>query len=318
MVRDHDLSERELSGAEFWSMLSTPIRTELIGLRWQLQDDVTLYPFTLRPGASRFNPIVGIPPLIEVTLPHLTQRPDDLYAELERRAPEQPQRLLSEHFLWLFGQLAGDRRPSVVVERSGGSLAYASSLLQLFPGARVIHLFRDGRECAVSMSRHWRYKMAAIRAALHARIGYDPYRSVGPAWEDPVLSASSSAAADGEMSGLMPDRITRASYEKFEVPLSRYGAMWSQMVTKGVTLLPDRFRLLELDYGDLVAHPEESIGSLLSFLELEPDPDWQSRIGGGIREGRDVRTEAGQAQWEELTRVCSLGMNRLYGRGNWA
>jgi putative sulfotransferase len=315
-LRDHDLTEREMSGAEFWDMLSTPCQTDTVGLRCQIKLDEMLYPaLAPRPGADRFTWETGLPPLMQACIPHLTDRPDDMYAWLEATA-DQPRRLLSEHLRWLFGMLAQSqaavgRDPRIIVERSGGSLTYASMLLRMFPEARIVHLFRDGRECAVSMSRHGRYKMAMIRAALWARLGYDPYADADG---HPAADAESLGE---ELAGLTPDRITRARYDHYEVPLSRYGGMWTKMIVDGLAELGDRQRVLTLDYGELIAKPAATIGKLLDFLDLTRDPPLEERMAAQVRPARDVRGEVGEQQWRELTRSCHLGMNRLYGRSNW-
>lgn len=316
-LREHDLSEREMSGAEFWDMLSTPGHIDVAGLRCKIKLDEMLYPaFDPRPGADRFNWSTGLPPLMQACVPHLTDRPDDMYAALEAMTPEQPRRLLSAHLYWLFGVLAGDRRPAVVVERSGGSLAYAGALLRLFPQARVVHLFRDGRECAVSMSRHGRYKLAMIQAALRARLGRDPYAmGTGPAGPG---APPAGLAADEELAGLTPDRINEARFRQFDVPLSRYGGMWAKMIVDGLAELSGRPGVLALDYRDLVSCPEESIGRFLGFAGLDRDPLAEKRLAAEIRPGRDVRGEIAEQQWDELTRACRLGMNRLYGRNGWS
>jgi hypothetical protein len=315
-LADRDLTERTLSGVDFWDLLSRPCPADVIGLRCQIKLDEMLYPaFEPRPGANRFDWTTGLPPLMQACLPHLTSQPDDLYGMLETVTVTQPQRLLSEHLMWLFGMLAGDRQPSIVVERSGGSLAYAVQLMRLFPRARVIHLFRDGRECAVSMSRHWRYKIAAIRAAMYARFGYDPYAA--PLLADTPAGLDAGRDSDPELARLMPDRITRARYDEFVVPLSRYGAMWTKMIVTGLAELPDPSRMLALDYHDVVARPEESIERLLEFLGLERDPMIEKRMAAEVRPGRDVRAEIGAEQWGMLTRSCRLGMNRLYGSNGW-
>jgi putative sulfotransferase len=316
-LRDHDLTEREMSGPEFWDMLSTPCQTDMAGLRCRIKLDEMLYPaFDPRPGANRFTWATGLPPLLQACIPHLTDRPDDMYASLEAAAADQPRRLLSEHLRWLFGvlaqsQVAAGRDPRIVVERSGGSLTYASALLRMFPEARIVHLFRDGRECAVSMSRHGRYKMAMIRAALWAGLGYDPYADAGG-----PPSGGAGPLGD-ELAGLTPDRITRARYDRYEVPLSRYGGMWTKMIVDGLAELGDRPRVLTLDYGELVANPAATIGTLLDFLGLTRDPLLEEQMAAQVRPARDVRGEVGEEQWQELTRTCRLGMNRLYGRNNW-
>jgi len=315
---DHDLSERELTGAELWEMMSTPSRADEVGLKCHIKVDEMLYPaFEPFLGANRFNWATGVPPLLQITIPHLTQQPDDLYAELEEITPKQPPRLLSAHLWWLFGVLAGDQPAQVVVERSGASLAHAAELLRLFPQARVVHLFRDGRECAVSMSRHPRFKVAAIRAAMRARLGYDPYQEVGAPSRESGGAASLGSPNDEELEALTPDRVTRARFEQFDVPLRRYGVMWSMMIADGMAGLPEKSRLMTLDYADLATHPREAIGRLTEFLEVESAPDWERRMAAKIRPGRDIRREVGEQEWAELTRACRLGMNCLYGRGNW-
>src|SRR5579872_42782 len=313
-LRDHDLSEREMTGPEFWDMVSISSRTDLLGLRCQLRVDEMLYPaFDPRPGASRFSWETGLPPLMQACIPHLTDRPDDMYAELEEMTPRQPRRLLSGHLMWLFGVLAAGRRPAVLVERSGGSLSYATALLRLFPQARVVHLYRDGRECAVSMSKHARYKLAMMRAALSAQFGFDPYLGTGPG--DPDERAIwAKAAGDAELAALMPDRIDRASFDRFDVPLRKYGGMWTKMIVDGLDDLPPSPRLLTLDYTDLIADPARHIGRLLEFAGLDRDPGLESEMAAQVRPPADPRHAVGGQQWHELTRACRLGMNRLYGR----
>lgn len=252
---------------------------------------------------------------MQACLPHLTDRPDHLYAMLEAVTARQSRRLLSEHLWWLFDVLADGRRPAVVMERSGGSMAYAATLMRLLPQARIVHIFRDGRECAVSMSRHGRYRMAMIRAAVNAQFGWDPY-APAIAGQEGRLAQEIFASEEG-VAGLLPDRINQARYEEFIVPLSKYGAMWSKMIASGLPELPDESRLLRLDYADLVARPAENIGRFFDFLGLERDPALEKRMAAEIKPSRDVRGEVGEPAWGELTRACRLGMNRLYGRGGW-
>lgn len=322
-LRDYDLSEREMSGAEFWHLLSTPNPTDLIGLRMGYRVEEMLYPaFSPRPGADRFSWRTGLPPLMQACVPHLTDRPDDLYAAIEAAAPAQPTRLFSAHLRWLFGMLAQDQRPAVMVERSGGSLAYAAELLRLFPGARVVHLYRDGRECAVSMSRHGRYKVAMLRAALTVKYGYDPYavpgpRAAGSPGQRPAAAEEAGRPADDELAGLTPGRIDRESFDRYEIPLRRYGGMWTKMIASGLPDLPGQSRLLNLDYRDLTERPEENIGRLLDFLGLGRDRLLEKSMAAEVRPARNVREQVGEQQWNELTRACYLGMNRLYGRNGW-
>lgn len=316
-LRGHDLTDRELSGTEFWDMLSTPGQAEAeVLMRCRIRPNELLYPaFRPRPGASRFSGDMRMPPLMQVTIPHLADRPDDVYANLESMAAGQPRRMLSDHLRWLFSELAGSRGPQVVVERSGGSLGYGAALLRLFPEAKIVHLYRDGRECAVSMSRHACFKLAAIRSMLTARLGYDPYAATDAAKD--ARRGLGPRSPDDELLGLVPDLITRDRFDNFHVPLGRYGGMWSLMVAVGLTQLPEASRVLHLDYKDVLAKPLQSVGMLLEFLGIAHDSEWERRVSSGVGAGRDVRGEVTRSEWDELGKICSLGMNRIYGRRGW-
>lgn len=309
-LRGRDLTERDLDGAQFWDFLSRPLPADAVLQRWKIAPEV-LYPlFEPREGASRFAWPADLPPLLGVTLPHLTDRPDDLYAKLEAATPRRGRQPLSRHLRWLFDVLAGDRRPSVVVERSGGSLGSAAALLRLFPEAQVVHMYRDGRECAASMSRHPRFKFTALQAQLAAALGHDPYGESGPGVTDGI-------PADPALAALTPDRITAEAFAAHQVPIARYGLMWSAMVAAGMPALPKDARLHELDYRDLVERPDASVAGLFDFLGVDRDSRREAVGAAGIAAPRAVRAELGEARWQELGRACRMGMNRLYGRGAW-
>jgi hypothetical protein len=76
--------------------------------------------------------------------------------------------------------------------------------------------------------------------------------------------------------------------------------MWSKLIINGLAELPDRSRLLTLDYRDLVACPRESIARFLEFLGLERDPEWEKRVAAGGQAGREARGEVGKGQWDDF------------------
>lgn len=72
------------------------------------------------------------------------------------------------------------------VERSAGSVSVAGLLAARFPAAKFIHIARDGRDCAVSMSRHPNFRLAYVHAQLRRQLGYDPFtaRPSRTSWHD--------------------------------------------------------------------------------------------------------------------------------------
>jgi hypothetical protein len=109
-------------------------------------------------------------------LPHLTRDYDALYDELGPflrgggRAP------LGQHYRYLFEWLCRRFDRERVVERSGSPLLFVPALARLFEGAKFIHLYRDGRDAAISMQRHAFFRLIVRSAGLFERVGLDPYR----------------------------------------------------------------------------------------------------------------------------------------------
>ncbi len=142
---------RRASGTWFWKLISQQ-KPMLKALGRDLENvSEVLYPIT-DPNA-RFNSETT-PPILLATLPHLTDDYEAVYDELGPIVQSQPKRAIVDHFRWLFGWLADRFGGDLWVERSGGSINMSMVMLRHFPEARVIHLYRDGRNTAISMSHH--------------------------------------------------------------------------------------------------------------------------------------------------------------------
>jgi len=184
-----------------------------------------------RPSATHFR---EIPPLMLVTLPRLTDEPEKLHRDLRTEIeglPVQPTAAQYSHvFEWL--RLRFGKR--VVVERSGGSLAYAGVLARLFPSARFIHICRDGPECAYSMSRHPYFRVLVTRLVRR----------------NPDLSI--------------------AECLKLDVPADRYGAFWSATAIRGLAALNPlgSDRLLHVAFEQLCREPASTLRRIAEFLDL--------------------------------------------------
>jgi hypothetical protein len=295
-----------LDGRHFWDILSTPTRADnALGRTGHVPSEVR-YAFD-EPG-SRFNRETGVPPISTILLPLLSAKPDELFDELARNIVKWPRQALTKHYLRFFELLAGPT-DAVVVERSGGSSDYAHQLYRLFPTATVVHLYRDGRESAYSMSRHSRYRMALIRRRLVRLLGVDPYLD-----SVPMAAVDALRTRAGDMEVLFPDRITRAAFEEFQPRIEEYGLMWSKMIVSQASVLHNWRNRVDVDYRQLTADPVRELRRLLQFLGLQPDMDEEL-----VR--TEIRAEE-PAKWltlcptlqQSLTKSCSLGMNVLYGR----
>ena len=153
-------NRRRRSGQYIWRLCSQQqARTRLM-----LQGDFEelLYPFNApNAGFTREN----IPPIMCATLPHLTPEPEALYHELAPHAQQWPPCPPADQYRQLFAWLCQRFNRDVWVERFGGSLLSAAILLRRFPEARIIHIYRDGRDVARSMSRHYLFRTIVVPSA---------------------------------------------------------------------------------------------------------------------------------------------------------
>lgn len=117
-----------------------------------------LYPLS-EPGA-RFT-LRDVPPILCGTLPHITSDYEALFDELEQVVQSQPRQAPAAHLRYFFEWLCGRFGARVWVERSGSSLMWGEKLLREFPEARVVHVYRDGRDTAISMHGHYLFRLIA-------------------------------------------------------------------------------------------------------------------------------------------------------------
>ncbi|MFF1476744.1 sulfotransferase [Streptomyces sp. NPDC058301] len=167
-VQSRGFPEGPLDGREFWRLLAEPNPQ----FEQMIRNGVPMpeFLYTRRPG--RFaTETTGIPALSLMVLPHLTDQPDTLFDELERQVRGWPRRSAADHYAALFSLLGRRAGRTAVVERSGYSLHRVPLLRKVFPHGRFVHLFRDGPDCALSMSRHTGYRLIFLLREILARSG---------------------------------------------------------------------------------------------------------------------------------------------------
>ena len=291
---------RRPSGARMWRLYSRP------GLRIRHLEHSGVPSeilYRLDDPSARFS-LTDLPPILAVTLPHLTDECHELFDECGTFVQGQPRQAPADHhrhfFEWL-GRRLGRR---VWVERSGGSLLWCQRLLRAFPDARVIHVFRDGRETALSMSRHAPFRMMlAIRNQLKP-LGLDPMFWAGSA-SGPVV-----ALLDG-----LAERLVRpARLQLDKVALSDFAWFWSQMIETGHDAfgsLPSD-RLLNVAFEDVQSSPESQIRRIIRFISPElVDDAWLRTVSSIPRktQSRFLQLDAGDRA--AVTEACLPGLERL-------
>lgn len=291
----------ELTGMEYWSLLSTPHSFVTMAYRAGAPIEEFLYPS--EPG-SRFNARTGIPPILVTPLPHLTSQPEQLFDEIAIFAQAlEPADAATQHGR-LFGWLRQKMGARVWVERSGYSLRYLAELIDFFPGARFVHLYRDGRECAYSMSRSGAFRLGAVWLKLQEALGVNPYLEEVPASVDIPES----------LKPLMPGAFNLASFEDIDLPVEDFGRTWSEQVLLGLDVL-ERLpagRRMDLSYEDLTADLRGSLSRLAEFIGVEAPAAWIESASRLVTKRAPRWLTLPEADREKLMLVCAEAMARLY------
>jgi putative sulfotransferase len=174
---------------------------------------------------------------------------------------------LEHHMRFLFDWLAGRFGKALWVERSGDSLLFVERLADMFPDARFVHLYRDGRDVAVSMSNHSDFRARVFYHQLLGRLGIDPFRS-GQAYG----VARWHAWAETVLVGVLPIRTLVDA----DVGAEACARHWDREVQAGLRMLGslNPGRVHHVAYERLVGTPEDTLRQLADFIGIAAPGDW--------------------------------------------
>lgn len=288
-------------GERMWRTLTT----QSAGLHAMLKDGKVVEENLYRHDApeARYG-LTDMPPILSVTLPHLSDDPEALLDALEPAVRARPRMALGDHYRALFEDLAVRLERQVWVERSGGTLMHAAKLLRLFPEARVIHVYRDGRDTAMSMSRHHNFRLLVGAIRRCRRLGIDVRRGFNARRGSPLdvlLQSLVFRILDTEKTARLPS-------------LEDFGRFWSDLILVGERsfrdLPPDR--LLNVRFEDVQTAPRETLRALIRFIDpaLEDDT-WLDEVAAVPRPARSAFRSLPADQQAALTDACAPGLAHL-------
>ncbi|EPY14014.1 sulfotransferase family protein [Paenibacillus alvei] len=287
--------DRELDGKEFWDMIGRP--NPLVTL---MNQNNLGAPEILNSSKE------PIPPMQLITLPQLTKDVDLVFQKMKEDIIRMNQTNLSTQYLNLFAWMCRYFKRKIWVERSGMSLQYINTLVELFPDAKFIHLFRDGMECAMSMSRHHVFRLMLIQMMAQERIGIDPYAN--------HIQEERLAKLD-QFANLIPQQFDIQAYLDYHIPIEQFGKMWSNLIMSGVKNL-NRIpsdHLLIVRYEDLLENPRGEIKRVMTFID--DDFDDHSVVEKAVTL---VRTDKplswihlNEDEKNRLSNECAIGMRLL-------
>lgn len=292
-----------LTGAELWSVLGAAPPKLAAMLRHGVAMDEVLY----RPAAGqRYGVEQGVPALLQTALPHLSPEPEAVYEALGSFVRARPRAPVGEHYQQAFDWLAARFGREHWVERSGGSLRIVGRLAACFPGARFVHIVRDGRDCAISMSRHLGFRMALVAIQLTEILGVDP-------WESPDRRGEGDLP--DELVPLLPERFDGEALLRYETALPLCGHYWSGEIMAGLlelSRLPPE-RVLTLRYEDFGAAPRAMIARLMELMQVDAPARWLDEAAAIVRPARCHVAELPARERRELEEACAPGFEALAG-----
>ncbi|KUF18781.1 sulfotransferase family protein [Streptomyces silvensis] len=302
-VGDAAFPQDPVSGAEFWEALFRPAPHFERMVRSGLPMPEFLY--TRRPG--RYTPeTTGIPALSHMVLPHLTDDPDGLLDEIRTAVACRPVAAAAAHHEALFAWLRARFGRTAVVERSGYSTGWAPGLRAAFPHAKFVHLFRDGPDCALSMSRHPGYRTITLLREIKERAGVDSFHD---------LTDEHVRSLPPDLAPLLGDRFDPALVRDRDLPPRRFGTLWSELVVDGARFLDTlpADRRMTLAYEDLLDDPRKELTRLATFVGVEPSPQWLDHASTRLVTGRrgTARRELTDTEFADLRESCAAGSRAL-------
>ena len=150
---------------------------------------------------------------------------------------------------------SADSGKRIVGDKSPLHTDHVDEIFDFYPGAKVIHILRDGRDVAVSLMHHF-WRLAKDKGGI-----FD-------------LNLEELAKRDAYIED--PQSFLRSGNGIFSEELLRQMAVrWSRRVSKasrdGSTIFGPNF--FQLRYEDLLANPEEALKSMFVFLGANDDDD---------------------------------------------
>jgi hypothetical protein len=284
-----------MTGAEFAALIGAeqPVLTATLRRGYPVEE--VIYPF----GRGRFRRGEPMPYLAGACLPRLSDDPDALLDALLAFASALPPAPPALQYRRTFAWLAERHGRALWLERSGSSIEYLPALVEAFPGARFLHLHRDGRETALSMREHHAYRVPISLLYAAPIEGSRPASDFGP------IDFGAPPREGDPISRILAARP----------PAEFFGRYWSDQLVRG---LPARAalggdRYLEVRFEELVAAPRGVLARAADFFALPGGP-WLERAVALVRGAPRARfgdLPAGEAA--RLAEACRPG-EALLGR----
>lgn len=295
------LYEQEMDSAAFIDMLANPA----LSIRKAITADLAPREFTYKFGPTSAYTKDNLPTCLMMTLPRFSDEPDQLYERMIKELESWPTQQLSGWYTAWFGWLAQQHDKDLWIERTGSSITMVKPLLRMFPDAKFVHIYRDGRETALSIQ-----KFKPMRVFLHLRnrlryIGIDILKSPFRQSDSWLIHLTAP---------IMERVLPIDSYLEMAPTLEQSGTFWSDMLKTGMKDLESvrDSHLHNICYADLVSRPRETLSTFLDFAAPGlPQDDWLDDVSSIPKKLEPAWKQLSAEEQKILEEACSPGMALL-------
>lgn len=289
----------DMDGAAFWQKIAAIMPRKSLMYTEDIKLAENLYPY--KDSNALYSQKTGVPAILQMTLPHLTEQHDALFNKLGDFIQQQPLNSLRWHYDNLFAWLANGFDCSVWVERSGGINVAIEPFCSLYPDARYIHLLRDGRNTAMSMAKHTAFRLFMLAETMTKYLGVDPFISDDRTQIEQLPE---------QLRCFLPECFDAEAFERFRFPLQTLGGLWSQMMALGSetlsTLPPEN--VLTLSYEAFCQQPEAHLKQVTDFLGVSATAQWLQETAQNVKSSQASWLNLPESDQQELEAACREGM----------
>lgn len=297
-------ADQLITGLEFWQILADKAPRESLMLKHQLAMPEVLYPFDKKDFL--YCEETGVPTILQVTLPQLTTDHDALFIELQNHISPKPPATMRAHYDDMFNWLKAKFNCKFWVERSGASFVYINELHRLYPDAKFVHIVRDGRNVALSMSKHLGFRMFMIATLMSEIMGIDPFIS---------NNRTNAHLLPDYLQSFLPENFDREAFLNFQMPIEELGQLWSNEMAAGCMVLNhvDAANKLTLHYEDICLDAKAQTKKLMDFIGVQSSEQWLNETCQLVKPSVSSWLDLPLAERAKLESACEAGMDLMDG-----
>ena len=215
---------------------------------------------------------------------------EQLFQDIQEYTISLPKSKPAELIIMIFEFIKDKLGKRVWVERTGASSDFLGQWKNIWPNLKVIHIYRDGRDCAISMSKHHAFRLQVLRKRRHENTTFYKFT--------PIPSES----------------FTLEEFYNHDIGIEEFGSLWSSMINYTLDEIAEipKARVLDISYEQLVEDPKTQLSRLASFISpLLETEEWVKEQCKVLHRGRSNWKIMDRNEVVKLTLACEEGLSRL-------